>query len=677
MQKLFETYEACSLESDYTSPPQAEDGGKEAPALMPVSHTSQQAHICVTLNSEGNFQRAELLPPKTQYVIPATEDSAGRTSGDAPHPLCDKIHYCAKDYVGGKKNLYALYSAQLQAWCESPQAHPKAQAVYCYVSKGTLVHDLLDCGILRADASGILLTAPAQEDKEAGKDSIFKRLKAKEINGESMYDQGEALVVWNVVEPDAIESRTWKDDSLQQAWMAYDVAQMQLRDLCMMQGVKSLIAQKHPRNIRCPGDGAKLISSNDAANFTYRGRFEKPEQACTVGYQTSHKIHNALRWLIARQGYLNGKQAVVAWAVSGARVPNPCEDFLLDINDEDLMRDDAPASSEAVAASAQPKTPPPNMGLVFAQRLRKAMAGYKADLKDVDGIAIMALDAIGKGRLSVTFYREQMLEQYLGNLEKWQKDFSWLLPVPTKGKKRTVGKPWPRLKAFAPTPDAIGRVAFGRCKDTGLLSVDKKERMGIVERLLPFIVDGSPIPYDIVEVCFRRALKNENLKSEERVFVISVACAVYKGFNARCRPKKEYDMSLDETIRSRDYLYGRLLALAEYIERRALEISDESRPTNAERLMQRFADHPCSTWLQIRRDIMPYIQKFHGKKTIKLLRHVQRKIDEVHDLFLPQDFTSSTKLSGEFLLGYHCQMSALYTKSEKDASPEENTQEGV
>jgi CRISPR-associated protein Csd1 len=181
MQKLFATYEACSLEPDYTDPPQAEDGGKEAPALMPVSHTSQQAHICVTLDGKGNFHRAELLPPKTQFIIPATEDSAGRTSGDAAHPLCDKIHYCAKDYEGGKKNLYALYAAQLQAWCESPQTHPKAQAVYAYVSKGRLVQDLLDCGILRADAAGVLLTEPAQEDKEAGKDSIFNRLQPKKM----------------------------------------------------------------------------------------------------------------------------------------------------------------------------------------------------------------------------------------------------------------------------------------------------------------------------------------------------------------------------------------------------------------------------------------------------------------------------------------------------------------
>ena len=48
------------------APEKAEDGGKEAPALMPVSHTSQQAQIRVVVDGQGNFVRAELLPPKTQ-----------------------------------------------------------------------------------------------------------------------------------------------------------------------------------------------------------------------------------------------------------------------------------------------------------------------------------------------------------------------------------------------------------------------------------------------------------------------------------------------------------------------------------------------------------------------------------------------------------------------------------
>jgi len=669
MQKLFETYEACASNPDYTEPPQAEDGGKEAPALMPVSHTSQQAHICVTLDSEGNFKRAELMPLKAQLIIPATEGSAGRAGAKvAPHPLIDKIHYCAKDYKGKKaetfKGGFEAYFELLTKWSESEFTHSMVQAVHAFIAKGELVSKLVEEGILRVDTSGDLLTDP----KEGEDDGIFKYITKDQKT--KLFDQGDAIVCWKVA-GNELEDRTWRNKELQKQWMLFDAQQVKDSALCMVAGKVVACAQNHPRNIRRPGDGAKLISSNDTANFTFRGRFLESEQACTVGYETSHKAHNALRWLIARQGYRNGEQAVVAWAVSGARVPNPCEDFF-NMADEDLLRDDAPELSADADVGAQPKTPPPNMGLVFAERLRKALAGYRADLRDTDGIAIMALDAASPGRLAVTFYREQMLEQYLGNLEKWQEDCAWVLPVRLpeedtgRGKKRTRTV----FAVCAPTPDTIARVAYGR-------RIDDKLRKATVERLLPCVVDAAPLPRDLVECCVRRACNRVALEKREWPEVLGVACAMYKGYDARHLQKKEYSMALDEKRTSRDYLYGRLLALAEYLERTALKIASETRPTNAERLMQHFADHPYATWEQLRRNLSPYIQRLHNEKNIGLLRNIQRKIDEVHSLFSPQDFTSPAKLSGEFLLGYHCQMMDLYTKKEKNNKSEDNNQEGA
>lgn len=93
MQKLYQTYEAGVL-LDLPLEQQ----------LMPISHTPQNAHINIVLDGEGNFRRAAVLE-KTQIVLPATESSASRSSGEAPHALADKIQYVAKDYAtfGGKK----------------------------------------------------------------------------------------------------------------------------------------------------------------------------------------------------------------------------------------------------------------------------------------------------------------------------------------------------------------------------------------------------------------------------------------------------------------------------------------------------------------------------------------------------------------------------------------------
>ena len=136
-------------------------------------------------------------------------------------------------------------------------------------------------------------------------------------------------------------------------------------------------------------------------------------------------------------------------------------------------------------------------------------------------------------------------------------------------------------------------------------------------------------------------------------------------------------MALDESIDSRDYLYGRLLAVAEYIERTALQQAGEKRATNAERLMQRFADHPYATWRQLELSLAPYMQRLQNSSSAGLLGRAKKILREIFEKFSPEAFQSPAKLSGEFLLGYHCQMSAFYTKSEKDAAPEEHTQEGA
>ena len=119
-------------------------------------------------------------------------------------------------------------------------------------------------------------------------------------------------------------------------------------------------------------------------------------------------------------------------------------------------------------------------------------------------------------------------------------------------------------------------------------------------------------------------------------------------------------MALDENRKTRDYLYGRLLALAESLEQWALSLSHENRETNAARLMQRFAERPYSTWRTIELSLAPYKARLGGKSIKR-----QRMIDEVIASFNPEDFINDKRLSGEFLLGYHCQREILRPNSEQ------------
>jgi CRISPR-associated protein Csd1 len=242
-----------------------------------VCHIVQQAHIEVTIDINGGFSRARVLTREEQATaIPATEDSASRSSNDAPHALCDKLQYCAKDYAargGHKKSYFDTYIAQLGAWCQSPFGHAKANAVYRYVQKGTLASDLIRSNVLVPDLHGNLLERVENGDPLP---PLFKLQTAKL----RLRDQGDALVRWRVEQPGELESAVWQDKSLQESWIEFCTHHDVERGICLVNGHADVpLALKHPRGIRFSGDGAKLISSNDKTNYTFRGRFTTGEEA--------------------------------------------------------------------------------------------------------------------------------------------------------------------------------------------------------------------------------------------------------------------------------------------------------------------------------------------------------------------------------------------------------------
>ena len=86
--------------------------------------------------------------------------------------------------------------------------------------------------------------------------------------------------------------------------------------------------------------------------------------------------------------------------------------------------------------------------------------------------------------------------------------------------------------------------------------------------------------------------------------------------DARKQNKQEdtISMYLEPTRNDRDYLYGRLLALADRFENGVLYkqgISD-TRPTNAVKLMSNFVAKPFTTWGTLWKQLMPYLKSANG-----------------------------------------------------------------
>jgi CRISPR-associated protein Csd1 len=608
--------------------------------LLPICHTTQKAQVQIVLDGEGNFIRASVVPKsEARTIIPATEESAGRTCGTTPHPLCDKLQYVAADYTqfGGEKDAcHEEYLSLLRKWLETDTEQSKLRAVAAYVAKGTLITDLIGASVLHVDGCSAQLINDWPDKNNVPE--IFKLLAGGMDNkGKQKPWQADAFVRWSVEISGDPQADVWLDRGLWQSWERYYGNRKIAKALCFVTGDEIPLADQHPAKVRNDGDKAKLISSNDQSGFTFRGRFVVADEACGVGFQVTQKAHSALRWLIARQGRRDGDQAIVAWAVSGAEVPDPLADtfaFLYGGEQEQHTTKSGYTAQE------------------IGRALSLKIAGYAAQLTSRDKVVVMVLDSATPGRMAIRYYRELTGSELLARVQAWHEGCCW---------QQYFGKD--RIFVGAPAPRDIAEAAYGR-------RLDDKLRKATIERLLPCIVDGMQIPRDLVESCVRRASNRNGIEAWEWEKALGIACALFK-YHYK---ERSYAMALDRERNTRDYLYGRLLALAEHLESRALYVGGEKRATNAEKLMQRFADRPQSTWLILETGLTPYKVRLSTKRP-GFLHTMTQEIDAVVDAFDTDDFVSDQRLTGEFLLGYHCQRSALRPGQEQEATDQEDAHE--
>lgn len=627
MANLVRTYEN---HSGATGRFESKGNGREY-ALIPVFHTTQTAHIEVHISLDGEFRWAEVVDKReASTIIPCTEDSLSRTSRHVPHPLFDKLIYVAGDYrryVGQPKGTpYEDYLAQLRAWCESPGAHPKVRSVYAYVRKGTLMTDLIGERVLSVDKHGKWLSKwPAVMGE---KPRLFKVLAGTQ-------NQEDAFVRFAVDVPGEPASRLWRDPLVHASFIQYYEQTLTAKDLCYVTGEVRPLADKHASGIRYAGDKAKLISANDTGGFTFRGRFRNSRETVIVSAEASQKAHNALKWLIEKQGAVavDGRIFLV-WGTEQLEWPDPFGDSLdLYRNDEDVVGDGTHRE--------------------FAGQIRKALDGYRYQSDYHSRVIIMVLDAATTGRLSIVYYRDFERDPFLERLKTWHESCSWLHHYRKKGNQ-------PVSFWGAPATKDIAFAAYGP-------HVSDKVVKGLLERMLPCIVDDEPVPLDIVRSAVNRASSPMGVETWEWEKTLSIACALVK---KTCKWEGD-GVAVDEGNVNRDYLFGRLLAIADVLERWA---SHEDRASNAVRYMNAFARYPARTWGIIQANIQPYQVKM-GDKAI----YFNRLIDHVGSMLKSEDFTNQP-LSSQYLLGFYSQRHELYTKKDKkgdaaDIGDEPNTEE--
>ncbi len=602
------------------------ENGSEA-ALLPIFHMTAKSHIEVLINERGEF--IDAYPVETDnssIVIPCTESSASRTgSKPPPHPLNDKIQYLAKDYnlFGNKRHGYDEYLSLFKGWLEHDDENSKLNAVYSYLTAYPLMQDLIDHQVFKVEDNALKWG-----------DRVVKAPKV---------DPQEAVVRWSVEKPGVLESRTWKDKELVESWISYYPTTSDEKGFCYVLGKEAQLEMKHPKNIYNMCANAKLISSDDTDGFTFRGRIFNSKEGYGLSAEVSQKAHNALKWLIDKQGYNKDKKTIVCWANAG-EIPNVTEDALglLDLIETD--------ENSITADTAED----------MSFRLGKKILGYRSNFSRNEKVNLMELESVTDGRLSITYFKEMDSVVFFDNLERWHSNCQWIHRYRRSFTKDNTSQ----FFVGAPSPMNIAETVYGMRKNA-----DDKLKMKTVDRILMCIFEGSKIPQDMVNMAVRHVSNREGFKEDEEYEkALSITCALLKKYYYDYK-EEIIKMALDKERTSRDYLYGRLLAVAQNIEQWALQKSGEKRMTNADRMMNRFSTHPYSTWKNIEMSLKPYLERLNGGGAASR----ERLIDEIMSLFTAEGFVDDRALSGEFLLGYHCQREEL--KKKKDNNDEINEEE--
>lgn len=586
----------------------------DAPVLLPISHTTVKAVTEVVVSEEGAFvSAAPIEKGKERTIVPVTVDSGVRGSGIFPMPLHDKLVYTAGDYrqkTGSDKGAFhKAYMAQLCAWTKDPTCPAHVKSVYAYLTNGTLISDLMSC-----DA----------------------------------YQSPEDFIRFSVVDADGVLDKLYENRTVMNAWSNYYTRTLTETGIDYITGKETVVSGKQPNTLRYPGDKAKLISSNDTRGFTYRGIFKTAEQAVTVGYEESQKIHNALRWIILKQGWHNDSEYFVCFATDESDLPDITE------------------SSASVYQSRMGEILKADTHEEYARNIAQAVHGYERDT-DTDARVIMlgvdTADGAGQGRLAITYYDEMLKSDYLRSIETWYNDCRWARTRWTEEKKPYIVDETPGFYDIA--------VAVYGIKSGDRVIVDNHAVKRLTKRLIPCITENRPLPDDLVAASVRNATKRPSYSESGWNRIVWATLAMIRKKIRETEGGIE-PMALDKENRNRDYLFGRLLAVYDQIESAALYKEKKERDTNAVRLWNSYVAFPARTTMMLESKTQPYMSKLSaGSKQFfaSLKADILGKLGDI-------DGMNDTALGAQYLVGYYTQREELISSRKHNNEDNENNNEG-
>lgn len=432
---------------------------------------------------------------------------------------------------------------------------------------------------------------------------------------------------------------TWRDRTLFESYILYYnyVIRKLPNALCYISWEEEIIAAQSPKGVLTYENGAKLISANDDSGFTYRGRFSTPDEAAVIGYETTQKAHAALRWLASNYGATIGNRTFIWWKLPHKQTEKSSvnvgisPDFIFGTQKRDENQEFADYNKE----------------------LYDTLKGVKDSLEPNDDIITVSLEPATTGRLSVTYYSELKAEDFIERINLWYRDITY------------------SDKGYAPPIKQIIQCALGAEKK-GFIDCDAKLFSEMSGVMLKCVIGNAPIPESIVFPLVNRFGNIQRYsKQGNRARVRNTAFSVVRKYRNR-KYKEEWNLGLDRNETDRSYLFGRLLALYEKLERATFSEEDRTkRETNSERYREVFVQRPGYGLATFEKKIQPYKKKLRISN-FGLLNYFDREIGEVMGKLGKENLATNERLDEKYILGYYHQ---LYAKSDKNGTDNETIDE--
>ncbi|MCH4170910.1 MAG: type I-C CRISPR-associated protein Cas8c/Csd1 [Lactobacillus sp.] len=601
------------------------DFGESTYTLLPLYHVSVNVQIEITLTGQGKFSTAGIIREKPEQltVIPATVEAANRSVNVAPFPLEDKIKYVAGDFspyagsaskVKRAKECYAAYLKLIQNWANSSDAPTFIKLVAKYIQEETVVADLLK-----------VLT----DEKD-----------------QKLVKTGEAFVRFKDNSPENADFVPWRDKGLFKSWETHYLTSLkdgQENTVDYITGELQPETNLVEKNVSPVTSGAKLISANDKSGFSYRGTFLDNEFQ-HVGLVSSQKMTHALKWLIQRQGIIVDTRVFLIWA-SGTRNNN--RNSYLNNALNGLISGLIKSSSE----ETEDKT-----GKAVQQSYRDALFGQIKEISDNQKLNVLFLDAATTGRMAMTYYDLMDSNQLKTNLNQWRH-----CGINIRKYEGTV--------PFTPTLNQVINAAY--LIGTGGQRFQTIRRHAMTQ-LLTAVIQAKPVSMEITRTILQRisrpmaysgndvqrgALRGLQIWQQD----VRTYCALIN-YNV----KGKLGMSLNQASHDRSYVFGRLLAISDQVERKALSenrasgTSSKERVTTAIRFLPSFLERPTTTNKRIWAAVMnSYFPKLHSGLQEIYMRHWQ----EANEQFEDDAMNTDKPLSGLAFKGFMDERTYLIEKA--------------